>query len=85
MSATNLDALRRKRNQSHQPDPELKQKHKTKRRHKPNERRNLLDGVAQSGSGMLVEGFLVVKELPRTALSWHRSMDLLCQETQVAW
>ena len=39
-----------------------------------------LEVVGQSRSGMLVDSFLEDGELARTALSCHRSMDLLCQQ-----
>ena len=44
----------------------------------------VLEVVGQSSPDM-VEGFFEDEELARIALSCHHSMDLLCQEMQVAW
>ena len=44
-----------------------------------------LDVVSPNSSGVLVESSLEDERLARTALSCHYSMDLLCQEMQVAW
>ena len=44
-----------------------------------------LDVVGTSCWSMLVESFLEDKELARTTLKCHLSVDHLCQEMQVAW